>query len=75
MNTDDLRRALARDSADFTPELTERVIDALVGGSATNGLPDLDFLPAALQVSVLTMLYAEFLEQTAAAGRLGAACV
>ncbi len=66
MDSQELRCALAQDSADFTSDLIERVIDALASGPGADGLPDLGFLPAKLQVMVLTALYRDFLERGAA---------
>ena len=69
MNAHDLRHALAQDSADFTPDLVARAVEALAGPPGADGLPDLAFLGPDRQVAVLAALYRDFIDQVLARPR------
>ena len=67
MTTDQLHQALVHDGHDMPPALLARVIDTLTGARGADGLPDLGFLAAPLQVSVLAALYRDWIEAIATA--------
>ena len=57
MTTEQLCQALLRDGHEMPTSLFARVVDALTGAPGPDGLPDLGFLAAPLQVAVLAALY------------------